>query len=97
MPNARQPLYLRFTDAATRIVHYAQEEAIRRRETVVGSEHLLAGMVQEHKGKAASALARLGITVKRVRAEITLQRHPVQTKMVTAESLQFKRQRKKIT
>ena len=39
MPTAKQPLYRRFTVPATRTVYYAQEEAKRRHETVVGSEH----------------------------------------------------------
>jgi ATP-dependent Clp protease ATP-binding subunit ClpA len=59
----------RFTNPATRVIHFAQEEAKRMGVTVVGTEHLLLGLVRERDGVAARVLERLGATLDTVRAE----------------------------
>jgi len=62
-----------FTDSAICVVHYALGEAKRRQQTVVGTEHLLVGLLLEDDGKAACALKRHGVTLERVEAEHTQQ------------------------
>jgi hypothetical protein len=48
-------------------VALAREEAAHANSRLVGSEHLLIGLVRERKGDAALALANLGVTLEKVR------------------------------
>jgi prophage maintenance system killer protein len=68
----RQPkgMFQRFTDRARRVVHLAQEEARLLRHNYVGTEHLLLGLLYEGEGVAAQALASLGVSLERVRAQV---------------------------
>jgi hypothetical protein len=45
----------------------ARQEAAQCKSRLVGTEHLLAGLVRERKGAAACALSNLGITLEKVR------------------------------
>ena len=60
----------RFTGPATRVVQYAQEEARKLGGNIVGTEHLLLGLVREGEGVAARVLERLGVSIGRVRHEV---------------------------
>ena len=66
-------MWQRFTNPATRVIHFAQEEAKRLGMSVVGTEHLLLGLVREGEGVAARVLERLGVSLGRVRSELTRQ------------------------
>lgn len=66
-------MWQRFTNPATRVIHFAQEEAKRLGMNVVGTEHLLLGLVREGEGVAARVLERLGVSLGRVRSELTRQ------------------------
>ena len=48
-------------------VALARQEAVHANSRLVGSEHLLIGLVRERKGDAALALANLGVTLDKVR------------------------------
>jgi len=66
--SSRQP---RFSAATTRVMQHAMEEAQRvEYDHVIGTEHILLGLVQEKSGIAAKALANLGITLDKVRRVI---------------------------
>lgn len=54
-------LWQRFTNPATRVIHFAQDETKTMRLNVVGTEHLLLGLLRE-EGLAREALNRLGVT-----------------------------------
>ena len=60
----------RFTERAQKVIAYAQEEARRLNHNVVGTEHLLLGLIREGEGVAAKALANLGIDAKKVRKQV---------------------------
>ncbi len=60
-----------FTDLARRVLHLAHEEAERMQQPVIGSEHILLGLVQEESGVAGRALRDLGVDLDRAR-EMTL-------------------------
>jgi len=60
----------KFTQRAQKVIAYAQEEARRLNHNVVGTEHLLLGLIREGEGVAARALANLGIDVNKVRDQI---------------------------
>ena len=52
----------RFTDKARSVLAFAQEEARELKQTNVGTEHLLLGLLREHDGLAAAALSNLKVT-----------------------------------
>lgn len=60
----------KFTQRAQKVIAYAQEEARRLNHNVVGTEHLLLGLIREGEGVAARALANLGIDVNKVRSQV---------------------------
>lgn len=59
-----------FTERARRVVLHAQKEATRLRHNVVGTEHLLLGLVKDGQGVAAKALESLDIDLGKVRMEV---------------------------
>jgi hypothetical protein len=63
-------LFERFTERARQVVVLAQEEARALTHNYIGTEHILLGLLREHEGLAAQALASLDITLERVRAQI---------------------------
>jgi len=65
-------MFGRFTDRAQRVIVLAQEEARRLGHNVVGTEHILLGLVAEGEGVAAKALMALGVNLDTVRKEIEL-------------------------
>ena len=63
-------MFGRFTERAQRVIVLSQEEARRLGHNVVGTEHLLLGLIAEGEGVAARALQTLDISIDKVRAEI---------------------------
>jgi ATP-dependent Clp protease ATP-binding subunit ClpC len=63
-------VFERFTDRARRAVVLAQEEARMLNHDYIGTEHLLLGLVREHDGVAAKALASLDISLEAVRRQV---------------------------
>ncbi len=59
-----------FTNRAQRVLYLSQEEAQRLGHEVVGTEHILLGLVREGEGIAAKALQNLGIDLEKVREEV---------------------------
>ncbi|RJQ12044.1 MAG: ATP-dependent Clp protease ATP-binding subunit [Bacillota bacterium] len=60
----------RYTERAQRVIILAQEEARKRQETVVGTEHLLLGLLREGEGVAVKVLQALGVDLERARGEV---------------------------
>jgi ATP-dependent Clp protease ATP-binding subunit ClpC len=63
-------MFERFTERARKVVFLAQQEAARLGHNVVGTEHLLLGLVAEGEGIAAKALEVSNIDLKTIRAEV---------------------------
>lgn len=63
-------MFERFTERARRVIFLSQQEAARLQHNVVGTEHLLLGLIAEGEGVAAKALESLGISLERVQNEI---------------------------
>ncbi|NLY91930.1 MAG: ATP-dependent Clp protease ATP-binding subunit [Firmicutes bacterium] len=63
-------MFERFTERARRVVLHAQKEAARLRHNVIGTEHLLLGLVKESDSVAAKALESLGVDLGKVRTEV---------------------------
>jgi queuosine biosynthesis protein QueD len=63
-------LWQRFTGPATRVVQYAQQEALKLGGNVVSTEHILLGLLREKDSIAARVLEYLGVSFEKVRAEL---------------------------
>jgi len=63
-------MFGRFTERAQKVIVLSQEEARRLAHNVVGTEHLLLGLIAEGEGVAARALQNLGISIDKVRTEV---------------------------
>jgi ATP-dependent Clp protease ATP-binding subunit ClpC len=68
--NEVMTMFERFTERARKVVFLAQQEAARLGHNVVGTEHLLLGLVAEGQGVAAKALEILNINLQAIRQEI---------------------------
>ncbi|MCG2769852.1 MAG: ATP-dependent Clp protease ATP-binding subunit [Chloroflexota bacterium] len=60
----------RFTKRARRVLQLAQEEAERLNSSVIGTEHLLVGLLREDSGVGARLLKEQGVTLPKVRAAV---------------------------
>lgn len=63
-------MFERFTERARKVVYLAQQEAARLGHNVVGTEHLLLGLVAEGDGVAAKAMENLDIHLDKIRQEV---------------------------
>jgi Clp amino terminal domain, pathogenicity island component/UvrB/uvrC motif len=61
----------RFTEDAKRSLTLAQEEAERSRQTYIGTEHLLLGLLRVENGTAYRVLTELGVAIATVRQVIS--------------------------
>jgi ATP-dependent Clp protease ATP-binding subunit ClpC len=62
-------MYEHFTDRARRAVLHAQEEAKLMQRELIGTEHVLLGLITEGGGVAATALKSLGVTLEAAREQ----------------------------
>jgi ATP-dependent Clp protease ATP-binding subunit ClpC len=61
---------LPYTSRAKKVLELAMSEASELDHTVVGTEHLLLGLLAEAKGIAAQVLGSFGVTLANARAEV---------------------------
>ncbi|HJW88639.1 MAG TPA: Clp protease N-terminal domain-containing protein, partial [Dehalococcoidia bacterium] len=69
------------TPRAKRVIELAVDEARRLNHNYIGTEHLLLGLLREGEGVAAGVLESLGVSLEKVRTEVTriLSQTPPQT------------------
>lgn len=60
----------KFTRRARNVLTFAQEEAQRLRQSSIGTEHLLLGLLREREGVAGQVLISLGIELEKVRQTV---------------------------
>lgn len=60
----------RFTERAEKVLQIAHSEARRMGHEVVGTEHILLGLIQEGEGIAAQALVGMGLNLEKIRTEV---------------------------
>src|SRR5260221_12156956 len=60
----------KFSTRVKKVVSQALEEAQHLQHTIVGTEHLLLGLVREGESVAARVLEELGVTLERVRQAV---------------------------
>ncbi|MBS1722817.1 MAG: ATP-dependent Clp protease ATP-binding subunit [Armatimonadetes bacterium] len=63
-------MWQRFTERARKAVFYAQEEAQRNAEGFVSTEHILLGLLREDENMASNVVARMGVSVDKLRQEL---------------------------
>jgi ATP-dependent Clp protease ATP-binding subunit ClpC len=63
-------MFERFTDRARRVMHLANEEAVRLRHGVIGTEHVLLGLLKEGHGVAIQVLESFGIKLDEARTKV---------------------------
>ena len=63
-------MFGRYTERAQKVIVLAQEEAKKRQENVVGTEHLLLGLLREGEVVAVKVLQALGVDLERARGEV---------------------------
>ena len=63
-------MFGRFTERAQRVIVLSQEEARRLGHNVVGTEHILLGLIAEGEDVAARSLLSLGVSIDQVRGEV---------------------------
>lgn len=61
---------LSLTPRARAVLQYAQEEALSLGHTLIGTEHLLLGLLREDHGAGAEVLRELGVDLEGMRAEV---------------------------
>lgn len=66
-------MWLNFNEDARKTVFYAQDEAGRFDQSVVGTEHLLLGMMRMPESDGTLTLIRLGVDLEALRAELEAQ------------------------
>ena len=67
----------RFDTSAAAALHRAESEAVARRHTYTGTEHMLLGLLSEEHGGAAHLFAMRGVDVEEVRRTIVAELDPV--------------------
>jgi ATP-dependent Clp protease ATP-binding subunit ClpC len=60
----------RYTERAQKVLTIAHNEAKRMGHQVVGTEHILLGLIQEGEGIAAQALIGMGLDLNKIRSQI---------------------------
>ncbi|KAL2929756.1 Chaperone protein ClpC1 chloroplastic [Bienertia sinuspersici] len=63
-------MFERFTEKAIKVILVAQDETRRLGHSVVGTEHMLLGLIGEGTGIASKALKSVGVNMKNVRIEV---------------------------
>jgi ATP-dependent Clp protease ATP-binding subunit ClpC len=72
-------MFERFTDAANHTIGRAQEEARAMGHPLVGTEHLLLGLVADADGPAGRAFKTLGVTLEGAREQVLAEVPPGQS------------------
>jgi len=63
-------MYEKFTDSARKVLQLANQEAQRFNHAIVGTEHVLLGLVKEGYGVAATSLRNLSVDPRKIRLEV---------------------------
>jgi len=63
-------MFEKFTDAARKVMAYANEEAQRFEHPYIGTEHILLGLAKESSGVGGRALKNLDVDIKKLRLQV---------------------------
>jgi len=88
-------MFEKFTERGRKVIIYAKEEAEKRQNDYLGTEHLLLAVLKEEDGLPVAILKRMGITPEETRLEIE-RNLPQGTNIMTFGDIPFTPRAKKV-
>jgi len=88
-------MFEKFTERGRKVIIYAKEEAERRQNDYLGTEHLLLGLIREQDGLPVVVLKKMGLSIEEVRIEVE-RNLPVGTNLLTFGDIPFTPRAKKV-
>jgi ATP-dependent Clp protease ATP-binding subunit ClpC len=88
-------MFEKFTERGRKVIIYAKEEAEKRQNDYLGTEHLLLAVLKEEDGLPIAILKRMGITPDEVRLEVE-RNLPQGTNLMTFGDIPFTPRAKKV-
>ena len=88
-------MFEKFTERGRKIIIYAREEAEKRQNDYLGTEHLLLALLREEEGISAAIIKKMGISTEEVRMEIE-RKLPYGTNVLTFGDIPFTPRAKKV-
>jgi ATP-dependent Clp protease ATP-binding subunit ClpC len=88
-------MFEKFTERGRKVIIYAKEEAERRQNEYLGTEHLLLALMREQNGVPVMILKKMGLSIEEVRIEIE-KNLPLGTNLLTFGDIPFTPRAKKV-
>jgi len=88
-------MFEKFTERGRKVIIYAKEEAEKRQNDYLGTEHLLLAILREEDGLPVAILKRMGITREEIRMDVE-RNLPQGTDLMTFEDIPFTPRAKKV-
>ncbi|MEW6161945.1 MAG: ATP-dependent Clp protease ATP-binding subunit [Nitrospirota bacterium] len=88
-------MFEKFTERGRKVIIYAKEEAEKRQNDYLGTEHLLLAILREEDGLPVAILKRMGITREEIRMEVE-RNLPQGTDLMTFDDVPFTPRAKKV-
>ena len=88
-------MFEKFTERGRKVIIYAKEEAEKRQNDYLGTEHLLLAVLREEDGLPVAILKRMGVTREEVRMEVH-RKLPQGTDLMTFDDIPFTPRAKKV-
>ncbi len=88
-------MFEKFTERGRKVIIYAKEEAEKRQNDYLGTEHLLLAVLREEDGLPIAILKRMGITREEIRMEVH-RNLPQGTDLMTFDDIPFTPRAKKV-
>ena len=88
-------MFEKFTERGRKVIIYAREEAEKRQNDYLGTEHLLLALLREEEGISSAIIKKMGISTEEIRMEIE-RRLPYGTNVLTFGDIPFTPRAKKV-
>lgn len=88
-------MFEKFTERGRKVIIYAREEAEKRQNDYLGTEHLLLALLREEEGVSSAIIKKMGISTEEIRMEIE-RRIPYGTNVLTFGDIPFTPRAKKV-
>lgn len=88
-------MFERFTERGRKVIIYAREEAERRQNDYLGTEHLLLALLREEGGICIAIIKKMGISIEELRMEIE-RKLPYGSNVLTFGEIPFTSRAKKV-
>jgi len=88
-------MFEKFTERGRKVIIYAREEAEKRQNDYLGTEHILLALLREEEGISVAIIKKMGISTEEVRMEIE-RKLPYGTNVLTFGDIPFTPRAKKV-